>query len=119
MGYGPGVILYTVFGFFAGYGGFCLWKTFLGLDSDRYPLNSYGDMSFRIFGNWARHLVNFLQSVQLLFNVAIIMVVNGDSLEEIITGSGKASVCYVILIFIWAIAGRSIPLRAFLFLYSF
>ena len=107
MGYGPGVILYTIFGFFAGYGGFCLWKTFLGLDSDRYPLNSYGDMAFRVFGNWARHLVNFLQSIQLLLNVAIIIVVNGNSLDEIVAGSGRASVCYIILIFVWALAGES------------
>ena len=86
-----------------------MWKTFLGLDSDRYPLNSYGDMAFRVFGNWARHGVNILQSVQLLLNVAIIVVVNGQSLEEIVTGSGKTSICYVILIFIWAVAGNLFP----------
>ena len=106
MGYGPGIVLYTIFGFFAGYGGFCLWKTYLGLDSDRYPLNSYGDMAFRLYGNWARHIVNFLQSFQLLFNVAIIIVVNGQSLEEIVVGSNHY-VCYVILLFVWAIAGKN------------
>lgn len=38
MGYGPGVALYTVFGLFAAYSGFQLWKIFLAMDSDRYPL---------------------------------------------------------------------------------
>jgi amino acid permease len=108
MGYGPGVVLYTIFGVLAGYSGFLLWKCFLGLDSDRYPLSSYGDMAFRIFGSWARHLVNFLQSIQLLINVAIIIVVNGQSLEEIVQGSGHDSVCYIILIFVWAIAGKGL-----------
>lgn len=109
MGYGPGVILYTIFGILAGYAGFLLWKCFLGLDSDRYPLSSYGDMAYRIFGNWARHVINFLQSIQLLINVAIIIVINGQSLEEIVQGSrGGGSVCYIILIFVWGIAGMSI-----------
>ena len=105
MGYGPGVVLYTIFGALAGYSGFLLWKCFLGLDSDRYPLSSYGDMAYRIFGNWARHTVNFLQSIQLLLNVAIITVVTGQSLEQIVQGSGRPSVCYIILIFVCALAG--------------
>ena len=107
MGYGPAITLYTVFGFFAAYGGFLLWRMFLGLDSDRYPLRSYGDVAFRVYGRVARHAVNVLQSVQLLFNVGIIVVVNGLSLEEIVTGAPSGEQCFVVLVFVWAIAGAS------------
>lgn len=68
MGYGPGVILYTVFGIMAGYGGFLLWRMFLGLDSDRYPLKTYGDIAFRVFGSVCRYVVNTVQSVQVTFS---------------------------------------------------
>ena len=105
MGYGPAIVLYTVFGFLAAYGGFLLWRMFLGLDSDRYPLKSYGDVAFRVYGGAARHVVNVLQSVQLLFNVGILVVLNGLSLEEIVTGSPSGEQCFIILVFVWAIAG--------------
>ena len=38
LGWGPGVALYTVFAFMAGYSGYLLWQVFLGLDSYEYPL---------------------------------------------------------------------------------
>ena len=107
MGYGPGVVLYTIFGFFAGYAGFLLWRMFLGLDSDRYPLKSYGDMAFRLYGRGVQHTVSVLQSIQLLFNVGIIIVINGLSLEQIVTGSGAGEKCFIILVFVWALAGIS------------
>lgn len=105
MGYGPGITLYTVFGFFAGYGGFLLWKLYLSLDSDRYPVRLYGDLAYRIYGPWARYGCNFLQFIQLFINVGIIIVQNGLSLEQIVVGSGAKPVCFVVLILVWAIAG--------------
>lgn len=63
-----------MFGGIAVYTGYLLYKMYLGLDSDRFPLRSYGDLAFITFGNYARHLVNVLQSIQLLFNVAIIIL---------------------------------------------
>lgn len=33
LGYGPGVALFTVFGFMAGYSGYLVWHIFLGIDS--------------------------------------------------------------------------------------
>ena len=97
MGYGPGVILYTIFALMAGYGGFLLWKIFLGMDSDRYPLKTYGDIAFRVYGTLCRHLVNGLQSIQLLFNVGIIIISNGQSLAQI----SKDGACFIILCFVW------------------
>ncbi|KAL9623389.1 MAG: hypothetical protein Q9160_002282 [Pyrenula sp. 1 TL-2023] len=68
MGYGPGIVLYTVFGVLAWYSGWQLYRMFLQMDSDRYPLKGYGDIAFRIFGSWARHTVNVLQSFQFFLN---------------------------------------------------
>lgn len=74
---------------------------FLVLDSDRYPLRCYGDIAYRIFGSVARHTFNIIQSVQLLFNVGLIIISNRQSLSQISNGS----VCFIVLCFIWAIAG--------------
>lgn len=74
---------------------------FLQLDSDRYPLRSYGDIAYRVAGAIARHTVNILQSIQLLFAVGIIITSNGQGLAQI----SKGSVCFIVLCFIWAIAG--------------
>jgi hypothetical protein len=83
MGYGPGVALYTVFGALAGYTGWQLWRMFLMLDSNQYPMKTYGDFAFRIFGGFARHIVNILQSIQLVFNVGIIIIGNGQGIWQI------------------------------------
>lgn len=82
-------------------GGFLLWKMFLGLDSDRYPLKSYGDVAYRLVGKSARHAVNIIQSVQLIFNVGIIIISNGQSLAQV----SKDGACFIILCFVFAIAG--------------
>ena len=89
-------------------GGYLLWKMFLGLDSDRYPLKTYGDIAFRVYGTIARHSINLLQSIQLLFNVGIIVISNGQSLSQIAAqGPDKTQngACFIILCFVWAIAG--------------
>jgi hypothetical protein len=81
--------------------GWLLWKMFLELDSDRYPLSTYGDVAFRIYGPWARHSVNVLQSVQILFNVGVIIIGNAQGLSEVVTGR----VCFSVLCLIWAVLG--------------
>ncbi|KAL8850216.1 MAG: hypothetical protein Q9221_004815 [Calogaya cf. arnoldii] len=75
--------------------------TWGALDSDRYPLRCYGDIAYRVAGSIARHTVNIFQSVQLLFNVGISIIQNGQGLAQI----SKGSVCFIILCFVWAIAG--------------
>lgn len=85
-------------------GGFLLWRMFLQLDSDRYPLRSFGDIAYRVAGTIARHTINILQTVQLLFAVGVLIILNGQSLSQI----SKGSVCFVILCFVWAIAGAVI-----------
>ena len=39
----------------AAYSGFLLWYLFMKLDSDKYPLKSFGDLGYRIYGPWFRH----------------------------------------------------------------
>ncbi|SMY20149.1 unnamed protein product [Zymoseptoria tritici ST99CH_1A5] len=106
MGYGPGVALYTVFGGFAFYSGLQLWKQFCGLDSPRYPMRNYGDLGFRIFGNWARMVINVLQSCQFFLNVTLITVSNGQGLQQMAAGaSGKGFLCFVVAEVIFMLLG--------------
>ncbi|KAI4254397.1 MAG: hypothetical protein L6R42_007211 [Xanthoria sp. 1 TBL-2021] len=100
-GYAPASILYFIFGVFAAYGGALLWQVFLQLASDRYPLRCDGDIAYRVAGSIARHTVSIVQSVQLLFNVGIIIIQKGQGLAQI----SKGSVCFIVLCFVWAIAG--------------
>lgn len=60
LGWMPGIILYSVFGFMAGYSGYLIWHAFLGLDSHQFPLRNYGDLGYRLLGPWARHILNVL-----------------------------------------------------------
>lgn len=94
MGFGPGFALYTVFGGLALYSSIQLWQMFIGLDSTRYPLRNYGDMAFRVFGKWARLLVNSLQTFQFFLMVALITESNGQSLAQMAAGkNGTGFLC--------------------------
>ena len=66
LGWGPGIALYTVFGFMAGYSGYLIWHVYLGLDSYEFPCRNYGDLAFRTWGTTARYLTNILQALGLL-----------------------------------------------------
>ncbi|TVY42532.1 N amino acid transport system protein [Lachnellula subtilissima] len=104
MGYGPGVALYTVFGGLALYSGLQLWKVFMFLDSDKYPMKSYADTFFRVYGRWARHGINILQAIQLLFTVSILILSNGQSISQV----SKGSLCFIACLVIFMAAGMVI-----------
>ena len=72
-----------------------------GLDSYEFPIRHYGDIAFRTLGRTARHGFNILQSIQLLCNVGIIMVSNGEALSE----ATHFGLCYAICVLIWCLAG--------------
>lgn len=93
--------LFTVFAVLAGYSGYLLWAVFLGLDSYRYPVRSFGDLGYRLYGPWMRQLFNFLQSVQLLLNVGLIVISNGEALSQ----ATKFRLCFCICCLIWALVG--------------
>ncbi|OZJ02391.1 hypothetical protein BZG36_04880 [Bifiguratus adelaidae] len=101
LGYAPGVLLYFFLGVAAAYTGWQLWRMYLQLDSDEFPVKSYSDLAGRIFGKAGKHSVNVLQSIQLLFNVAVIVLGNGQGLSQI----ANAKVCFSVLVLIWALAG--------------
>ncbi|MCJ1341661.1 hypothetical protein MMC09_006957 [Bachmanniomyces sp. S44760] len=101
MGYGPGVVLYTIFGALAGYGGYQLWVMFLHLDSDRYPLKTYSDIGFRVYGPIMRHGINILQTLQLFFNVGILILSNGQGISQL----SKGNLCFIICSLVFALAG--------------
>ncbi|KAG2124820.1 transmembrane amino acid transporter protein-domain-containing protein [Suillus clintonianus] len=101
VGYGPGVACFFVFGIMAAYSGFLLWWMFLKLDSDIYPIKSFGELGQRIYGRWFRHLCNILQSLQLVFNVGIIILSNGQGLSQM----AKFRLCFSVCNVVWTIAG--------------
>ncbi|KAJ5197733.1 amino acid transporter [Penicillium cinerascens] len=100
-GWGPGIALYTVFGALAGFSGYLLWDCFMELDSFQFPVQAYGDLAFRIYGPWCHYFVNILQAVQLLCNVAVIIISNGEALSQ----AAKFKLCYAICCLVWALAG--------------
>ena len=72
-----------------------------GLDSYQYPVKSIGDLGFRLYGQWARYIINILQSIQLIASVAVIIISNGEALSE----ASKFKLCYAICCLVWALAG--------------
>ncbi|KZP01571.1 hypothetical protein CALVIDRAFT_508168 [Calocera viscosa TUFC12733] len=107
VGYVPGVILYFVMGAVACYTGLLLWYLFCRLDSDRFPVRTYGDLAQTIYGPWARHMCTVLQSIQLIINVGTICLSNGQSLSQIVIGGG-GQLCFSVCIVLWAIVGMII-----------
>ncbi|KAJ5495145.1 amino acid transporter [Penicillium diatomitis] len=101
MGWGPGIALFTVFAGLAGYSGYLLWHAFCGLDSYYYPVRSFGDLGFRLYGPWLRYLFNILQGIQLVLNVGLIVISNGEALSQ----AAQFKLCYIICCMIWAVVG--------------
>jgi hypothetical protein len=93
--------MYFFMGLMACYAGWQIWLMFLKLDSDRYPMKTYGDIAYRIYGKYTRHGFNLLQSVQLLFNVGVIIIVNGYGLSQVT----KSKLCFSVCVVIWPIVG--------------
>jgi amino acid permease len=97
----PGVALFTVFAALAGYSGYLLWMCFMGLDSYEYPVKSFGDLGFRLYGRWARYLFNILQGIQLILNVGTLIVSNGEALSQ----AAKFKLCFAVCCLVWALVG--------------
>ena len=101
LGWGPAITLYTIFGFLSLYTGYQIWRIFIQMDSDRYPMKDFGDLGFRIFGPWARHTCNILQSFQFFLNVGLIIITSGQSISQM----SKGKLCFVVCVLVSAIAG--------------
>ncbi|RAL10188.1 uncharacterized protein BO97DRAFT_416218 [Aspergillus homomorphus CBS 101889] len=105
LGFGPAIALYVVFGLFAGFSGWILWNVFLALDSSRYPMVNFGDCFFRVFGSKSRHFINLGQSLQLLMNVAVLILGNAQTLAQLANNKICFVVCMVILMVVGMVLG--------------
>lgn len=61
--------MYVLFGIAAAVSGWMIWRVYLGLDSLRYPMQSFGDTYFRIYSPYARHFINAFQALQQFMSV--------------------------------------------------
>lgn len=78
----------------------------MGLDSDRYPMRTYGDIYFRLFGRTAQILLNLMLGIQLLLSVASLTLSNGQSISQISQGeNGGNGICFVACLIIFMGAG--------------
>lgn len=66
LGYGPGVLIYTCFYLLAFCSGQILWRMYMAMDSEVYPIKCYADLGERTYGPVVRHVFNVLQSLQLV-----------------------------------------------------
>ncbi|ROW11629.1 hypothetical protein VMCG_01359 [Cytospora schulzeri] len=91
VGWGMGVALYVIFGIAAAASGWMIWKVFLGLDSTRYPMQSFGDTYYRIFGPFWRHMINVFQALQQFMTVAVLILANAQIIAQ-----WNARICFMV-----------------------
>ncbi|SAM82225.1 related to neutral amino acid permease [Ustilago bromivora] len=107
-GWVTGNVMYIVMGFCAWWCGIILWKLFLQLDSARYPVKSYGDLGERIVGHPMRWTFNALQTLQLIINVGLICLTNGQALSQVISGApGNANLCFSVCVVLFSLIGMA------------
>ncbi|KAK8069401.1 transmembrane amino acid transporter protein-domain-containing protein [Apiospora phragmitis] len=110
LGYGPGFALYTVFGVLSGCSGLILWRLFIQLDSDRYPMRNFADIFYRIFGAGMKHFVNIAQAVQLIAVLGFLILLNGQGISQMAYGPSNSypGICFVACLVIFTVAGFAI-----------
>ncbi|KAH8817479.1 oligopeptide transporter protein [Xylogone sp. PMI_703] len=100
-GYVPGILLYIFMGAAAFYCGALLWWLYVKLDSDRFPVKSYGDITDRVVGKPLRFFVTWLVFLHMIVNVGTTSLRSAQSLVQIAHGKP----CFVVAIIIWIIVG--------------
>lgn len=53
------------------------------MDSSRYPMCSYGDPFFRLFGKKSRHFINVAQSLQQFLTVAVLILSKSMNIAQL------------------------------------
>ncbi|KAI9744926.1 MAG: hypothetical protein M1818_001852 [Claussenomyces sp. TS43310] len=101
LGWGPGVALYTVFGFMAGYSGYLIWRVFCGIDSYEFPAKNYGDLGFRTWGTAARWVTNIFQALALLLLTGQVTIQFGENISQV----SKFRLCYAVCPVLFVCAG--------------
>ena len=100
-GYGLGVGIFILFGIAAICSGLMIWKVFLALDSSRFPMLSFGDPFFRLFGPKTRNFINITQAFQMWCSVCVVLMGNSQILSQL----AKAKVCYIAIVIINMVIG--------------
>lgn len=87
--------------------GWILWKIFLGLDSDRFPVRSYGDLFLRLFGPGVGYFLHFGQAVQLILSIAYVILLNGQAISQISQWRtpGTGGMCFIVCVLIFTSVG--------------
>jgi hypothetical protein len=78
------------------------------VDSDRHPLRDFGQAFFRVFGPAMRHLINVLQSLQMIMLVAVLVLSEGGKISQVSIGRNGENgngLCFVICLLIIALLG--------------
>ncbi|TAQ85399.1 hypothetical protein B7494_g6290 [Chlorociboria aeruginascens] len=101
LGWGPGIAFFTIFGFFAGYSGYLIWRVFLGIDSHEFPAKNYGDLGFRTWGTTARYTTNIMQAIGLILLLGQVTIQFGENLSLV----SKFKLCYIVCPLLFVIAG--------------
>ena len=78
-----------------------LWKVYCALDSSRYPMQSYGDGFFRVFGKKSRHFINVTQALQQFMTVAVLVLASGTIIAQL----ASEKICFVVCLLIFTIVG--------------
>lgn len=78
-----------------------LYKMFVTLDSSRYPILSYGDLFFRVFGPKTRHFINVTQSLQQFCTVMVLILSKG----RVISLLAGPKLCFIICMLIIMLVG--------------
>ncbi|KAF5373086.1 hypothetical protein D9758_001467 [Tetrapyrgos nigripes] len=102
VGYVPGTILYVVMGGVAAYTGLILARLFCNLDSDVYPVRTYGDLGYIVLGPVFKRICDILQTLQLIINVGLICLSNAQAVEQI---AANNKFCFSVAVLIWTLAG--------------
>jgi hypothetical protein len=88
--------------------GWYVWGVYMHMDSDRYPLRDFGQAFFRVFGSTTRHVINALQSLQMIMLVAVLILSNGGAISQVSIGKNGVNgngLCFIICFFIFTILG--------------
>lgn len=64
LGIAPGCLVFTFLFLLAFAGGQMLWRMYMRLDSEQYPVTCYSDLAERTYGRWVRHVFTVLQTIQ-------------------------------------------------------
>lgn len=103
-GYALGAGIFVLMGLAAGASGFMIWRVFLALDSSRFPMVTFGDVFFRLFGSKTRHFINILQSFQMFMSVAVVQLGQTYILAQL---AEDVDLCFVVCGIIALVVGMA------------